>query len=202
MNSVTLIGDVHGKYRRYHEIIRERDRHPNTIQLGDFGFDYGTLKNVDPAHHVFIGGNHDNYDEVANVPNYLGDFGYMVNFHGIDFFYYRGAYSIDRKYRTVGVNWWQDEQIKIDRFFEARQLYRNTKPEIMITHDCPQEIASLILPPGSHIFENMTGWALQELFTIHQPKVWYFGHYHKSWSMTINGTLFRCLNELEVDRLG
>jgi hypothetical protein len=39
---------------------------------------------------------------------------------------------------------------------------------------------------------------LQELFNIHQPKKWFFGHYHQSWSMTINGTDFRCLNELEI----
>ena len=64
MKNVTLIGDLHGKYKRYHEIIREKDRHPYTIQLGDFGFDYRTLDNVDPKNHVFIGGNHENYDKI------------------------------------------------------------------------------------------------------------------------------------------
>jgi hypothetical protein len=58
------------------------------------------------------------------------------------------------------------------------------------------------LPPGSRIFQQNTGWALQELFNIHQPKYWYFGHYHNSWSMIINGTRFKCLNELEVDTIG
>jgi hypothetical protein len=49
--SITIIGDVHGKYKRYHEIIREKDHHPYTIQLGDFGFDYGTVFNVDDQKH-------------------------------------------------------------------------------------------------------------------------------------------------------
>ena len=122
MSTVTLIGDLHGKYKRYHEIIREKDRHPYTVQLGDFGFNYETLLNVDPKNHVFVGGNHDNYEKVKNVPNYLGDFGQMVNFNGLDFFYYRGAYSIDRQYRTIGIDWWAEEQVSIEGFMEAREL--------------------------------------------------------------------------------
>ena len=198
MSKVTLIGDLHGKYERYHRIVREKDRHPYTVQLGDFGFDYETLKNVDPNHHVFIGGNHDNYDKVADVPNYLGDYGYMVNFNGIDFFYYRGAWSIDRIYRTIGIDWWEQEQVSIEGFMKARELYREIKPDIMLTHDCPESVAYHLIPPNGRVFQQNTGWALQELFDIHQPKQWYFGHWHKSWSMTINGTNFRCLNELET----
>lgn len=199
MGKVTLIGDLHGKYRRYHEIIREKDRFPYTIQLGDFGFDYETLKNVDPKNHVFIGGNHENYDKVESVPNYLGDFGHMNDFNGLDFFYYRGAYSIDIKYRTIGIDWWAQEQVNIEGFMKARELYRSIKPDVVLTHDCPETIAPYLLPPGSQIYQNTTGWALQELFNIHQPKIWRFGHFHKSWQMTINGTNFRCLNELETE---
>lgn len=199
MYNVTLIGDLHGKYRRYHEILREKDRYPHTIQLGDFGFDYDTLKNVDAKNHVFIGGNHDNYDKVNETPHYLGDFGYTVDFHGLDFFFFRGAYSIDKAYRTAGVSWWSDEQVKIERFFEARELYRSIKPDVMLTHDCPASIVPLLLPPHATIYENQTSYYLEELFNIHQPKLWRFGHYHKSWQSTINGTHFKCLNELEIE---
>jgi hypothetical protein len=200
-NQITIIGDVHGKYKRYHEIIRETEHHPYSIQIGDFGFKYDTLKNVDPKNHVFIGGNHDNYEVVNDVPNYLGDYGYMVNFNGINFFFFRGAYSIDRQYRTIGVDWWQQEQLKIEDFIKARELYRGVKPDIVLTHDCPQSLYPYLLPPGAKIYENITSWALEELFNIHQPKIWRFGHFHKSWNMTINGTNFRCLNELETEVL-
>ena len=201
MKNVTLIGDLHGKYKRYHEIIREKDRHPHTIQLGDFGFDYRTLDNVDPKNHVFVGGNHDNYDKINSVPNYLGDYGYTVGFHGIDFFFYRGAYSVDRQDRTIGIDWWEQEQLKIEDFMKARELYRDIKPDIMLTHDCPESLYSYILPAGSHPYQNITSWALQELFNIHQPKIWRFGHFHHSWQMTINGTDFRCLDELETEKI-
>lgn len=199
---ITLIGDVHGKYKRYHEIIRQQDLHPYSVQLGDFGFDYNTLKNVDPNHHVFIGGNHDNYDKVSTTPNYLGDYGNVVNFNGISFFFYRGAWSIDQSYRTIGIDWWEQEQVSIEGFMKAREIYRQIKPDIVLTHDCPESIAHYLIPPNGRVFQQNTGWALQELFNIHQPRHWYFGHWHKSWAMKVNGTNFKCLNELEVDFVG
>jgi hypothetical protein len=199
-NSITLIGDIHGKYKHYHEIIREKDRHPYTIQLGDFGFNYETLKNVDHTKHKIIGGNHDNYSSINDSLNYLGDCGYST-LNGINFFYYRGAYSIDRQFRTIGIDWWEQEQVTIDQFMKARELYRIVKPDIVLTHDCPDEVSLRILDRNQRKYENLTGWALQELFNIHQPKKWRFGHYHKSWNMNISGTDFRCLNELETELL-
>jgi hypothetical protein len=196
---ITLIGDVHGKYKRYHEIIREKDRYPHTIQLGDFGFNYETLKNVDPASHRILGGNHDNYDKVNECPNFLGDYGYE-SLNNISFFYYRGAYSIDKQYRTIGIDWWPNEENNIETFMKARELYREIKPDFVITHDCPESVAYHILPTNSRIYQNMTGWALQELFNIHKPKYWRFGHYHSKWSMNIEGTNFRCLDELEIEK--
>jgi hypothetical protein len=196
-NSITLIGDVHGKYKRYHEIIREKDRHPYTIQLGDFGFDYGTVFNVDDQKHKIIGGNHDHYDRIIHIPHYLGDFGYSC-LNGVNFFYYRGAYSIDRQYRTVGIDWWEQEQVTIDQFMKARELYRSTKPKIVISHDCPDDIGFRMLEPHQKKYENITGWALQELLNIHQPELWIFGHWHNSKTIQYGNTKFICLNELET----
>jgi hypothetical protein len=197
---ITVIGDVHGKYKRYHEIIRETERHPYTVQLGDFGFDYGTVFNVDNEKHKIIGGNHDHYGRIIHIPHYLGDFGYSC-LNGVSFFYYRGAYSIDQKYRTVGIDWWPEEQVNVEGFMKARELYRETKPDIVITHDCPESISPYLLNPGAQIFQNQTGYFLQEFFNIHQPKMWLFGHYHRSWKMNINGTDFQCLNELEYTKI-
>jgi hypothetical protein len=197
---ITLIGDVHGKYECYHEIIREKDRHPYTIQLGDFGFKFETLDNVDPAKHKIVAGNHDNYNKIIDIPHYLGDYGY-TSLNGVNFFFYRGAYSVDRQHRTVGIYWWEQEQCTIDQFMKARSLYREVKPEIVLTHDCPDEISFHLLEPHQRKYENLTGWALQELFNIHQPKIWRFGHWHKNWRMTCNGTDFSCLNELKTEFL-
>jgi predicted phosphodiesterase len=182
--SITVIGDVHGKYERYHRIISRTKDHPYTIQLGDFGFKYDTLKNVDHTKHVIIGGNHDNYDICGNYPHFLSDYG--------------GAYSIDKQYRTIGIDWWENEEVKIEGFMKARELYRQIKPEIMITHDCPEQIAYQMIPVGGRIFQNNTTWALQELLNIHEPKLWIFGHWHKSRTIQYGKTKFVCLDELET----
>ena len=195
--SITLIGDVHGKYEHYHKIVRQTERHPYTLQIGDFGFKYDTLKNVDSTRHLILPGNHDHYDTCYNHPHFLGDYGY-TSLNRIDFFYYRGAYSIDRQYRTIGIDWWENEQVNIDQFMKARELYRDIKPEVMITHDCPQDIALQMLEPGQRVYENITSWALQELYNIHQPKLWFFAHWHRSVKIQHGNTQFVCLNELET----
>lgn len=194
---LTIIGDVHGKYERYYKIIRQTENHPYTVQLGDFGFKYNTLTNLDPNNHKVLGGNHDNYDIIHKYPHYLGDYGISI-VGEIEFFYYRGAYSIDRQYRTIGIDWWEQEQVSIDQFMKARELYRETKPNIVITHDCPQNIASQMLLPGQRIYENMTGWALQELLNIHEPEYWFFGHWHDSRNIKYGNSNFVCLDELET----
>ena len=195
--SITIIGDVHGKYERYYKIIRQSDIHPHTIQLGDFGFKYNTLINLDSNNHKILGGNHDNYDIIHKYPHYLGDYGITI-VGEVEFFYYRGAYSIDRQYRTVGIDWWEQEQVTIDQFMKARELYRQNKPRIVITHDCPQSIAAMMLMPNQRIYENTTGWALQELLNIHEPEYWFFGHWHQSRTISYGKTKFTCLNELET----
>lgn len=194
---ITIIGDVHGKYERYHKIVSRTKENPYTLQLGDFGFKYETLKNIDSTKHLILPGNHDNYNMCYRYPHFLGDYGY-TSLNRVEFFYYRGAYSIDRSYRTIGIDWWEDEQVSIDQFMKARELYRQVKPKIVITHDCPQSIAAQMIPLGGRIYENTTGWALQELLNIHEPELWLFGHWHRSKTIQYGKTKFMCLDELET----
>lgn len=195
---ITFVGDVHGKYKRLHEIIREKNRHEYIVQIGDLGFDYTTLENVDPSKFVVVGGNHDNYDKIVKIPHYLGDFGHTVNFNGVDFFHYRGAYSIDRQYRTIGIDWWKEEEVTIENFMKARELYRSIKPDIMVTHDCPEFLVPQYIGSQARIYQNITSWALQELYNAHQPKIWIHGHFHLSKTVQYGDTKFVCLNELET----
>lgn len=192
----TAIGDAHGYYDRYANIARDRDY---TLQIGDLGFKYGCLENLDPERHKIVGGNHDNYDILPNLPHYLGDWG-NVSLGGTEFFFLRGAYSIDRDSRTIGIDWWSQEEIPIESFMEARTFYRELKPKIVITHTCPESLAPAFLNPKySHrVHVTKTGWMLDELFNIHQPELWVFGHFHVSKTITEGRTKFTCLDELET----
>jgi hypothetical protein len=196
-DSITLVGDIHGKYKRMHEIIREKNKHEYIVALGDVGFDFSTLNNVDPDKFKIVGGNHDNYDKIINIPHYLGDYGYTT-LNGISFYFYRGAYSIDRQYRTIGIDWWEDEQNDIETFMKARELYREIKPDIFLAHDCPDFMVPEYIGPYAKRYENITGWALGELYKIHQPKLFIHGHYHVSKNTQYGDTKFVCLNELET----
>jgi predicted phosphodiesterase len=199
-NSITLVGDIHGKYKRMHEIIREKNKHEYIVALGDVGFDFSTLDNVDPDKFKIVGGNHDNYDKIINIPHYLGDYGYTT-LNGISFYFYRGAYSIDRQYRTIGIDWWEDEQNDIETFMKARELYREIKPDIFLAHDCPDFMVPEYIGPYAKRYENITGWALGELYKIHQPKLFIHGHYHVSKTTQYGDTKFVCLNELEAYKI-
>ncbi len=188
-----IIGDVHGKHGQYHLLIRKAKF---TLQIGDFGFDYETLSSVDPKRHRVIGGNHDNYDKVGQCPNFLGDYG----IHNIpefgDIFFVRGALSVDRHIRTESLDWWPEEELSIANCYAAIALYSKVKPEFVVTHTCPITIVPHVMA-SSYVIPSRTGQLLEEMFAIHQPKRWVFGHYHRSWSKTIDGTSFTCLNELE-----
>jgi predicted phosphodiesterase len=196
---ISVIGDVHGHYAEYERMARKRQY---TVQLGDLGFKYGCLNNLDPAHHKIVAGNHDNYDIITEYPHYLGNFG-NCSLGGVNFFFYRGAYSIDRDSRTIGLNWWPQEENKIEAFLEARELYRETKPNIVITHCCPYSVIPHFLDSkyAHKIYNTITDWALEELWNIHKPALWIFGHYHVSRTVTLDSTRFICLNELEVMNL-
>lgn len=192
----TAIGDTHGKYDLYLEIAKTRD---HSLQIGDLGFRYACLDSLDPARHKIVAGNHDNYDTIVNYPHYLGDWG-LHTLGGTEFFFLRGAYSVDRDYRTIGVDWWSQEEISIDSFMEARKAYAEAKPRIMISHTCPEVMSPHFLEPrkAHRVHVTKTGWMLDELFNMHKPELWVFGHFHMSRTVTVEGTKFVCLNELEA----
>lgn len=188
-----IIGDVHGHHGRYHLMLRKAKF---TLQLGDFGFDYGTLLFVDPKYHKLIGGNHDNYDEIDDCPNCLGDYGvHSVPGFG-DIFFVRGALSIDRHIRTEGLDWWPEEELSMADCYAALELYSKVKPDFVVTHACPITVIPHVTS-STKIYPSRTCQLLERMFAVNPPKRWVFGHYHRSWSKTIDGTYFTCLNELE-----
>ena len=192
---LTIIGDVHGLTDQYIKIARKREY---SLQIGDMNFSYTHMKALDPDKHKFFAGNHDNYDLVGSCPNNIGDYGYR-NIDGVSFFFVRGGISTDRHMRTEGKSWWRNEELSYREASEAVQMYREYKPDLMITHQPPE---SVVAPMGFHrIFPSLTGQLLNELLDIHRPKIWVFGHMHISWEGKIGNTKFKCLNELETMEL-
>lgn len=205
MTTVRLIGDVHGKFSRYREIIRDV---PFSIQVGDMGvgfrgYRHGELKwltnppydAMAEGRNLFIRGNHDNPDVCSRHDFWIAD-GTLVD--GI--YCLGGAVSIDRMWRTEGLDWWADEECSYADLERMIDEYAAIKPEIVVTHDCPESIANQMLATfNKKKFEDgsRTRQALERMFHLHQPHEWYFGHWHWSLQFKSGRTLFRCLNELE-----
>jgi len=197
-----FIGDVHGKYEQYKKIIKE---HKDTIQVGDMGVGFRRLNGEwrqNPPHKLmmeqnarFIRGNHDNPGVCAGHSQFIPD-GKIID----DMMFIGGAFSIDWQYRVPDHSWWPDEEVSDSMFGHIHNEYNRIKPACMVTHDCPHSIIPML---HSHHFgeQQRTQMALEAMFKIHKPKVWVFGHHHKSFDQIVDGTRFVCLAELEVKEI-
>ena len=201
-----FIGDVHGKYAQYERIISECE---NSIQVGDMGIGF---KRQNPAwgeseyfpdpgynkmvlgNHRFIRGNHDNpavcMKHTQCIPDGHTEDGMM---------FIGGALSIDRAWRTEGIDYWADEELTQGDFYWMMDIYKDYKPKIMVTHECPDSIADLMLQDRKKFKDgSITRQAFDGMFEEYKPEVWLFGHWHTSFDQVVLGTRFICLNELET----
>lgn len=195
-----LIGDIHGRQQEYLALARGADY---SIQLGDMGFDYYHLRALDPKRHGFFGGNHENYRIIERCEHNIGDYGPAAGIPGlVPTFFVRGAWSIDKKYRTPGVSWFPEEEISGADGNRALAWYSQVKPELLLTHEAPFFLLPTLIPGGS--FARSMGFAepyiptrtnqlLDRLYESHRPKLHVFGHYHRDFDQTIDGTRFVCL---------
>lgn len=194
-----IIGDVHTKVNAY-EALLNKHKPDFSIQVGDFGFKKSHdwhIANLNPDRHKINFGNHDYYPYLRK-PHSLGD--YYTNSKR-KLMTIRGAFSIDHpgtnmiKDRVEGVDWFRDEEMDYATFNKCVSAYETFKPEIVISHDSPQSVRQALFGNRD---KSITSNGLQACFEIHQPKLWVFGHHHRSRKEIIDGTKFICLAELEA----
>ena len=205
-----VIGDVHGcvntphpsKNTCYRDIVKDVDF---SVQLGDMAFNYVGLDGLSYKH-IFIPGNHDNYDAIPL--EYAVEYG-PVSLGPFRFFVVRGEWSIDIKYRhklmAAGNQkiWWAEEELTDEEMNECLDLYLQTKPRVVFSHGCPGFISEEIGGPGvwqafgwDRKIVTKTQTLLNTMWEAHQPELWGFGHYHKNWSLIVENTKFFCVDEL------
>lgn len=184
-----LIGDVHGKIKEYKSIIKNVEK---SIQVGDLGYKEDHewfLDNIDTSKHKYIPGNHDPKDFHYSSHS-LGDYSYYEGIFNI-----RGAQSHRITNSKKNLNNLPYEELEYSKFSKIIDLYKVIKPRIVVSHECPQIVREEVFK-----FKDSTKTSnfMNVLLDIHKPRLWVFGHYHRSINKSINGCKFRCLNMLEV----
>lgn len=204
--SIRLIGDVHGKWDAYAALIKDV---PVSIQVGDMGVGFFNPEtetySMPPedlmvkGSHKYIRGNHDNPNFFNLSPYSIKDGTTEEVFGGGsgNWMFCGGAYSVDHHLRTIGVDWWGDEELTIHRFIKIINNYEIVKPKVMVTHDCPQSLLSENFFDRKIEGSSRTRQALQAMLESHQPEFWFFGHWHKTICEKIGKTTFVCLAELD-----
>lgn len=188
---------MHGKQRSYSHLLKAiahkyKGQDVRTIQLGDMGLGFVEVPYRGPKH-MFIRGNHDDPALCKVHGNYLGDYG-IIDLEGLKTFYLGGGMSIDWRYRILGKTWWKEEELSYPELAKAIEMFEQEKPDVVLSHEAPYEIPIV----GSHHYNDRsrTATALQQMWDIHKPKHWFFGHHHIPFSVEIEGTEFICLPEL------
>jgi hypothetical protein len=202
---VRYIGDVHGKWDTYRDIIADCDE---SIQVGDFGIGFRPFGSepysIDPVPgftpgpmfergHRFIRGNHDNPTACKIHPNWIPD-GTVEG----DTMFIGGAISIDKDWREPEINYWEDEELSYQELSNLIVKYEQVKPRVMVTHEAPESVINHAMPfyqPG-RFDSGFSRNAFDSMFAIHKPELWIFGHWHYGVDVNILGTRFICLPEL------
>ena len=183
MKLIKVIGDIHGNVN----ILPLND---SFIQLGDFGFlkahEWAKINLKDNQKVLF--GNHDDYRYLKEEYS-LGNFGTYENIG-----YIRGADSIDKYGRLVGVDWFKEEELNYSESYDCLDYFKSHKPDIIISHDCPQFLVNFA--------SSNTRLLLEEVYNLVKPKLWIYGHHHVHTDTVIYGTRFVCLNIEESFTIG
>jgi predicted phosphodiesterase len=206
MSKTRYIGDVHGYVRELQLVLNNLPQEvTSVVQVGDMGVGFEKSKywhtNLDNMmvrkNAKFIRGNHDSPNECKKMKSWIPD-STVIN----DVMYMGGAWSIDHHWRTMGIDMWEDEELSYADLNIAINMFEIAQPRVMVTHDCPAEIAlELFIKTGNSLggknqFKTRTASALQAMFEVHQPDLHIFGHWHTDVDKVVNGTRFICLGEL------
>jgi predicted phosphodiesterase len=212
---VLFVGDTHGEIELINKavILADKRRCDRIIQVGDFGF----FPNIYPEFieslnskipFYFIDGNHDDHERLPHEAESivsLRELGYEVeNFYYIprglvmnwgesNLLFMGGAKSIDKAYRTQGIDWWDNEEINYGDYQRASDnQYLWEKVDIIVSHECPRTEAV--------DYEcDYSSKAIGALVELYNPWLLIHGHHHRNYMLKRGETIIKGLGCKEED---
>lgn len=187
MRNIRFIGDIHGYYPPYLDIIKGAEE---SIQVGDYGIGFtpNPIDKFDTSKHRFIRGNHDFPYGCTQEPNWIPDGTIEGNMMFVG-----GAFSVDYMGRTEGIDIWREEELSVDELYIMYDKYVMAKPRIMVAHEFPEHITNFF-PLQKWASRSRTRDCFEAMFEKHKPEIWIGGHWHLNFDSVIDGCRFIVLH--------
>ena len=207
---VLIAGDTHGntKWVKHLTEVAARSDCQVIIQVGDFGYfpDHRDgprfLSAVDQACAAngvelwFIDGNHDDHTSLAELEHghipvnvtehvtYLPR-GTRLHLGGRTFGFLGGAFSVDWRDRTAGIDWWHHEVTDTD---DVARL-GTERLNVLITHDAPAGVdllSSWRLPAEDQVRADDVRTLVAQAAAATSPQLLVHGHWHHGYESELN----------------
>jgi predicted phosphodiesterase len=212
---VLLVGDTHGNAQWLERAVFSAARQHRAdviFQVGDFGWwprNPASTAFLDVARGArvplwWIDGNHEDHDSLRAAIAEAGgktDAGLIelgsnlffvprgtrFDFGGVSVLACGGAHSIDRRLRTAGIDWFEDEHITDD---DVLRCLAHGHVDVLISHDAPAGWQIPSLPPERGFpdlwqLELTECWAhrrqLTRIMEAVTPRLVVHGHYHSGY---------------------
>lgn len=221
MKKAGVFGDIHGAWGDAEDVIRkaieEQGPFDLIIQVGDMGFGFPGVRpwTYAPKGKLrWVDGNHENFSLLYK--RHLNNFGYDP-YHVIwprgwkkflnnwtymprgtiedGILYIGGAASIDKHRRTLGVNWWAEENITYadeERTLKAIEAY-DGDIHTVISHTCPTTFSMAPVLRGPEFATNNRKF-LEFVRKEVMPDRWFFGHFHAPLTGRYEGCDWQCID--------
>ena len=201
MMRVLAAGDIHGKFKLFREQLDLLN--PDfVLSTGDFGYwpnkNFERIWDSNKIPIYFCDGNHEFHPalqdftemtEVADNVFYMPRGSTLRMPDGRIVLFVGGARSIDREYRTKGVDYFPEEELTS----EVLEIIDGIKKvDIVISHTKCSGFDVDIECDDDPSME-----VLDEVFEIFNPSQWFFSHFHLYDKQYSDGCQWVCLNEFD-----
>ena len=157
------------------------------------------LRNL-PVTTLFIDGNHENFEKLNafEIDEWNGGKVHFIEkdiihlmrgqvfcIDGVRIFSFGGAYSIDKRYRTEGEDWFAEELPSKEEYEEGWNNLKKVEfcVDYIVTHSGPREIVADMGYAELSDDEVELRKYLQRVADNVEFKAWYFGHFHDDIEM-------------------